>query len=149
MRGILIIALLVLIVAVLLFFQQPPGPSVTIQTETGPVTFSVEIADDAGEWSRGLMFRESLPETAGMYFIFPDETPRSFWMKNTLIPLDIIFIGSNGTLDSIQHAFPCIEDPCFLYNSVGSAQYVLEINGGIADQLQIRAGQQVQVVGIS
>jgi len=110
---------------------------VEFQTNSGSVLFDVEIADEPGEWGQGLMFRESLPEDAGMLFIFPDETLRSFWMKNTLIPLDIIFISTDLEIVHIAHAIPCETDPCASYSSLFPAQYVVEINGDLSDELGI------------
>lgn len=89
---------------------------------------SVEIADDQEERQTGLMFRQELSDNAGMFFIFPEEKELSFWMKNTFIPLDIIFLDKDLKILNIDKAEPCQQDPCELYKSDGAAQYVLEIN---------------------
>lgn len=100
--------------------------------------FHIEIADDAAERAQGLMHRETLPASAGMLFIYPEAAPRAFWMKNTLIPLDIMFFDSTGTLlNTVANARPMREDPL---PSNGDAQYVLEIQGGLAAKLGLKRG---------
>ena len=87
------------------------------------------------------MFRESLPADAGMLFVFPDEASRTFWMKHTLIPLDMLFISADKRVVSIQHdAAPCITLTCPLDSSNGKAMYVLEVNAGFAKQHGISVG---------
>jgi len=85
----------------------------------------VELATTPTQHEQGLMFRTNL--TGGMLFVFPEEAERSFWMKNTLIPLDIIFIDEDNTIVKVHHADPCSKDPCKLY-SANNTQYVLEVN---------------------
>lgn len=100
--------------------------------------FSVELADDAAERARGLMFRESLASGAGMLFVY--ETPRraSFWMENTLIPLDMIFMDATGTVTRVHaNAIPGDRTPILGGDGV---QFVLEINGGLAARLGIGPG---------
>ena len=114
---------------------------VHIESVRGVAVFVVEIADDPQERARGLMFRESLARTDGMLFIFSDSAPRSFWMMNTLIPLDIIFFDENGQLVSIEeNAEPQTLTP---RESTGPAKYVLEIQGGLAARLGLGAGSQL------
>ncbi len=104
---------------------------VTILSSSGPVRVFVEVADDPLERSRGLMFRESLAEDAGMLFVFGDEKIRSFWMHSTLIPLDTMFIGNDLTIvDVVEGAVPCEASPCPLYTSSAPARYALEVNAG-------------------
>jgi uncharacterized membrane protein (UPF0127 family) len=113
--------------------------------------FSVEIADDDASRAQGLMFRDELPADHGMLFIFPDERPRSFWMKNTRIPLDIIYIDRDFEIVSISADTPPCRSRytrCPSYPSAGPAQYVLEINGGLAEQLGLQAGDRVVVVNV-
>jgi uncharacterized membrane protein (UPF0127 family) len=103
--------------------------------------FTVEIADEAHERSKGLMFRESLDADAGMLFIYPNERIASFWMKNTYIPLDMLFIANDGEILEIAPQVP----PLTL-ESVRSAEpvrAVLELNGGQAAELGIRPGDRV------
>lgn len=117
---------------------------VMIDAESGTVTVQAEIADTPNERSRGLMFRETMEDGHGMIFLFPDEQQRSFWMKNTLIPLDMIFIRSDKTiLGVVENAEPRTTTSRMV---PGASQYVLEINGGRASELGIRAGQTVRFI---
>ncbi|MFH1054937.1 MAG: DUF192 domain-containing protein [Candidatus Altiarchaeota archaeon] len=100
----------------------------------------VEIADNESGRMKGLMFRETLPPDRGMLFIFEEEGIHSFWMKNTLIPLDIIWLDSNMRVVNIEHAAPCKADPCQSYNPGETAKYVLEVNGGYATEHGIKVG---------
>jgi uncharacterized membrane protein (UPF0127 family) len=103
--------------------------------------FLVEIADSREEQALGLMFRDELPEDQGMLFIFPDEAPRSFWMKNTRIPLDIIYFNGDLKLVSVaKNARPCRVQQCPGYPSEGPARYVLELIAGKASELELSAG---------
>lgn len=105
-------------------------------------SFTVEIADDDAERSRGLMFREELAPDAGMLFDFLDERPVAFWMQNTLIPLDMIFIKADGTIARV-HAEAVPMDR----TSVPSGEpvrFVLEIPGGRAAELGIEAGDTLE-----
>ena len=91
------------------------------------------------------MFRKSLPQNQGMLFIFEDEQPRAFWMKNTLIPLDMIFIDANWRIVKlIKNAEPCKEDPCPTYDSERPAKYVLEVNAGQIKEKEVKVGARVQ-----
>lgn len=107
--------------------------------------FTVEIAETPETWERGLMERASLDQNAGMLFIFPDVAPRAFWMMNTLIPLDMLFIDVHRRVINIQeNALPCAAPRlCPTYNSTAPAKYVLEIPGGRARALGLQAGDQV------
>jgi uncharacterized membrane protein (UPF0127 family) len=102
--------------------------------------FLVEIADDREEQALGLMFRDSMPDDQGMLFIFGNEAPRSFWMKNTRIPLDIIYFSSELKLVSVANAKPCRVQQCPGYPSAGPAMYVLELNAGKAEELGLAGG---------
>ena len=94
--------------------------------------FTVEIARTEAEQESGLMNREVMAENHGMLFIFPKSDIYSFWMKNTLIPLDIMRIDDTYNIVNILTAQPCIADPCVVYNPEAIAKYVVEINAGIA-----------------
>ncbi|WP_425049981.1 DUF192 domain-containing protein [Psychromarinibacter sp. S121] len=116
--------------------------SVVFRTDRGQTQFTVEIADDREEITRGLMHRESMPAKAGMLFVYPRPAPVAFWMRNTLIPLDMIFIGSDGVVRKVhENAVPLDETPIPGGNDI---QYVLEINGGMAALLGIEAGAEMR-----
>ena len=107
--------------------------------------FCVEVVDDRESRSRGLMHREVLAADHGMVFIYPGERVRNFWMKNTLIPLDIIFLDSQLRIVSIaRDAQPCNKAPCTRYSSQQPAQYVIEVNAGIAASLGLESGDTVR-----
>jgi uncharacterized membrane protein (UPF0127 family) len=93
------------------------------------LSFSVEIARTPPQWSFGLMHTASMPDGQGMLFVFPTMAPRSFWMKNTLIPLDMLFFAEDGGLVSaVQDVPPHSLTP---RRSAGDARFVLELNGGV------------------
>jgi YVTN family beta-propeller protein len=104
----------------------------------------VEVPDDVDEHRRGLMFRQHLPWNSGMLFAYNSEEPRSFWMKNTLIPLDMIFVDDNSEIIDIkENVPPCEQDPCPSYPSKEPAQYVLEVNAGFAQQNRVQIGDRL------
>lgn len=110
--------------------------------------FQVEIAADDAARERGLMFRESMPADHGMLFVFDDAQVRTFWMKNTHIPLDILYFDKNYKLVSVQQRVPpCLNsgNNCPVYPSEGAAQYVLELNAGLADKLGVKPGDALFV----
>ncbi len=112
---------------------QPKLPVGSVVLETAPrepLTLKVEVASADAERQRGLMFRESLGEDEGMLFLFPTERHNSFWMHNTLIPLDMLFIDSEWKVVGIvERAEPLTDDPRAVPKM---SQYVLEVNGGFA-----------------
>ncbi len=128
----------------------PAIKTVQVTVPGSSTPFIVEIADDDEERARGLMYREKLAKNQGMLFVFPKEEPRAFWMKNTLIPLDMIFLDGQQTIVSIQkQAKPCGKQPvCPLYESRKPAKYVLEINGGVATKLKLKEGEKITLDGI-
>ncbi len=103
----------------------------------------VEIADTQLEQQQGLMNREYLEEDSGMLFIFTEEEEKSFWMKNTLIPLDIIFIGEDYLINDIYSVSPCETDECELFSA--DAMYVLEVNKGYSEENNINIGDFVDL----
>ena len=110
----------------------------------GGKTFSVEIADTQEEHALGLMYRDSMPADHGMIFLFPNEAPRRFWMKNTRIPLDIMYFDKDLKLVSISaDTPPCRVSNCPSYSSKAPAQYVLELNAGLAASLGVKVGDQL------
>lgn len=106
------------------------------------VQLKVEVATQPKQQQMGLMFRESMPEDAGMLFVFPGSRHQSFWMRNTLIPLDMFFIDSNWkVVGVVEHAEPLTEDP---REVEGDSQYVLEVNAGFAKKHGFGAGTKVR-----
>lgn len=104
-------------------------------------TIEIEIADDDFEVQTGLMYRSSMADNRGMLFIFKQASAHAFYMKNTLIPLDIIFIDSNKRIVNIhKNAHPLDESSL---PSDGPVQYVLEINGGLSDRWQLKSGDKI------
>ncbi len=119
---------------------------VTISTGKEAIKVNVELARTEAEVEKGLMFRTSLPENSGMLFIFPDEAERFFWMKNTKIPLDMVFIAADGKIVSIQeNVQPCTAEPCPIYPSGQAAQFVLEVNSNFAKKNNITIGSRVNI----
>ncbi len=103
--------------------------------------FTVEIADTREKQALGLMFRDHLPADHGMLFIFPSEAPRSFWMKNTRIPLDIIYFDAQlHVVGMALDARPCHSRRCPGYPSERPAKFVLELNAGRAEALGLELG---------
>jgi len=107
----------------------------TVATDTAKVRFQVELAITAQDKAQGLMHREILPDRAGMLFIYPNPQPVSFWMRNTLIPLDMIFIDDQGRVARVHHnAVPLDETPIYGGDAIKA---VLEINAGLAKKYVI------------
>ena len=127
----------------LLALAQAPAPesTLTILNSVGEsVEVPVEIADAPDEQQTGLMGRPALAEDSGMLFVFNDEQQRSFWMKDTLIPLSIAFIDSQGRIVDIQYMQPLDETP---HLSAAPAQYALEVNQGFFTARGIQVGDTV------
>ncbi len=101
----------------------------------------IEIADDDRQREQGLMWRRSMAESRGMVFIFPEESPQRFWMRNTYIPLDIIYVNSKMEIVSIQKNCKTLNDVGLPSNA--PAQYVVEVIGGFSDRHGIKAGTKV------
>lgn len=109
------------------------------------VCFEAEIAVTEAERARGLMHRDALPRDRGMLFVFPEVGQHRFWMKNTRIELDIVFIGPDRRIVGISHRVqPCREDPCETYGPAGEVAYALEIAGGLAREKSFAAGDLVE-----
>jgi hypothetical protein len=117
---------------------------VTVKNKSGDHVFSAEVAENEAQREKGLMFRTALAADHGMLFTFEKAGQLSFWMKNTLIPLDMLFIGPDHKIvRALKWVMPCQADPCPLFGSIQSAQYVLELNGGMVEKLGITEGDQV------
>lgn len=110
--------------------------------ELAGARYEVEVADDDAERARGLMFRDELPAGRGMLFLHDREEPQAYWMKNTRIPLDILYFDSSRRLVSQQRDVPpCTAgDRCPPYPSNAPARYVLELNAGEAAKLKLEDG---------
>ena len=118
---------------------------ISIDNGKKSIKINVEIADDKEEKGRGLMFRKSLDEKSGMFFIFDDESYQKFWMKNMLIPLDIIFIGKDFEIVDIKYAIPCEKESCALYESSKPAKYVMEVNGNFTMKNNLKIGDEIKI----
>lgn len=109
--------------------------------------FYVELATTPDDRARGLMFREHLDPDKGMLFIFEEEGVHPFWMKNTLIPLDIIWISEDKEVVFIsKNTQPCKTDICPSINPSKKAKYVLEVNGGISDKIGLNVGDKALIL---
>jgi uncharacterized membrane protein (UPF0127 family) len=121
--------------------SEAAASTVVVDTGERQVTFHVELARTEPEREKGLMYRDHLAPDAGMLFLFERPSVQTFWMKNTLIPLDMVFIGSDlSVVGVVANAQPLT----LTARSVGEpSQYVLEIGGGLSSRLGIRAGARV------
>lgn len=118
------------------------GPSVELKGQR----FSIEIADNDASREHGLMERTEMAKDHGMLFVFDDDAPRAFWMKNTKIPLDMLFFDADRRLVSVQHDVqPCVADPCPAYSSGAPARYVLELNAGQSRAIGLSPGDEMTI----
>lgn len=113
--------------------------------ELGGQRYQVEIAKDDAERARGLMFRDVLEDGHGMLFIHDTQAPQAYWMKNTKIPLDILYFDNDRNLVSQQRGVPpcSLGDACPPYPSNAPARYVLELNAGQAEKMQLKDGAKL------
>jgi uncharacterized protein len=146
-RLLLLIPLLPLLLVALyaspLFAQlaQFPTAPLTIVTASGPHRFTIELATTAAQMMQGLMFRQSLAPDAGMLFDYRAPSAATMWMKNTLIPLDMLFVDAAGRIVNIhERAVPGSLDAIA---AAAPVRAVIELNGGTAARLGIRAGDRV------
>jgi len=135
------ILLALMLVLVSCTAEQNPAHSMQI----GATKVNLELAITPAEQAKGLMHREYLAEDRGMLFIFEYEQMQSFWMKNTLIPLDMIFIDSDDKIVDIMTAEPCEKEPCKSYTPKAEAKYVLEVNAGFAEKHNIEIGEEAKL----
>ncbi|MCF2872826.1 DUF192 domain-containing protein [Octadecabacter sp. G9-8] len=116
--------------------------TVSVRGDFGTAQFTVVVADDNAERGQGLMFVEQMATMEGMLFVYDRPQRVSFWMRNTLIPLDMVFVDDTGIVQKIHPmAVPLDETPIFGGTDI---QYVLEINGGLAARLGLEAGDEMQ-----
>ena len=126
--------------------SQPSGPTARIHAARGPVDVALEVANTPATLQRGLMFRQSLADGHGMLFVFAQDSDHEFWMKNTYISLDLIYIAADGHIVGIHpNATPLSEAGI----SVGRpSRYVLEVPGGYAARQGIATGNRVELSGL-
>jgi uncharacterized membrane protein (UPF0127 family) len=133
----------------------PPPPPPTAAASGPRVVFpdgtavSVEVAADDALRQQGLMYRDRLPETSGMIFLFTQNAEYPFWMKNTLIPLDMIWIDRDRKIAHIAaNVQPCKADPCPSVPPNAISRYVLEVAAGVAAKHHLAAGQTLRFEGL-
>lgn len=143
--------LLNLLLSLCLLFQAgckqaaPPAPASNLPTvgmTIGSKAYTLEIAAKTADRNRGLMYRDSMPADHGMIFAFAQPDEQSFWMKNTRIPLDILFLDPAGKIVSIQTMEPYVERGT---KSKGPAQFAVELNGGEAKTTGVKEGDVVRI----
>lgn len=125
------------------YLQAEKLPTTTVIVTPG-VAVEAELAFNGETRSRGLMFRQSMPEDAGMLFIFPSLDQQGFWMKNTLIPLDLIWMNERKEIVYFLTALPCKKDPCESYMPMQKAKYVLEVNAGFVKKHKLQIGNRLE-----
>ncbi len=137
----IVIVVLILIYLGFRFFKQKSLLELRVRTKSGEVNFYVEVAETFAQRALGLMYRKNLPKDRGMLFIYSSEGYYPFWMKNTYIPLDIIFISADKRIvDIAKNTTPLSTTQI---NSKVPFKYALEINGGLSDKFEIEIGQEV------
>jgi len=137
----ILFALVVLVLPPSAEAQDMPREQLTVSGASGSHVFDVEVAANDVHRARGLMFRTEMAADAGMLFVFNSEGERYFWMKNTPLPLDIIFISADGRIVRIARSTTPFSEK--LVPSRGAAMFVLEINAGLSDSLGITEGDRV------
>lgn len=143
-KSFFIVLIIFIIILSIFLIRNNSEPEVCLEESC----FFVELAKTSAEKSKGLMFRESLENDKGMLFIYDSDGEYNFWMKNTLIPLDIIWIDSEGKIAYIKHeAQPC-GDECKTIRPQKNARFILEINGGIAEELGMNLGDKFDFYNI-
>lgn len=121
-------------------------PEVVIHSDRGPISVTVEVVDTPDARAHGLMYRNDLPLDAGMLFIFPTESEQRFWMKNTPLPLDMIFIGADQRIVGIvADTRPFTTNPLGVS---GPSQYVLEVHAGFCAKHGIASGNRIEFVRV-
>ena len=150
---ILLIAAVVIYIISSNFLKKPEKDSEYVFRKDGELTFvdsvsgqpkakiDIQIADNDFDRELGLMFRKHMDENRGMLFIFPQEDTQNFWMRNTFIPLDMIFVNAKKDIVTIQHATQTLSDQS--YSSSAPAQYVIEVNLDFTDKYHIKVGDKI------
>jgi uncharacterized membrane protein (UPF0127 family) len=120
----------------------PPSAAPTVQMRIGSGTFNLELARTVAETRRGLMHRDSMPPDHGMIFIFDRERTVGFWMKNTKIPLDIIYVDAGGRVVSTHKMHPFDETSVY---PAGPYKYAIELNQGTVEKVGVKAGDVLAI----
>ena len=124
------------------------GTGPRVEFPSGAV-YRAELARTPEELAQGLMFRESLPEHTGMLFLFPGSDVHKFWMKNTMIPLDMVWMDAEGKVLFVSASTPpCRTDPCPTYGPELPATSVLEIAGGVASREKVTVGSTIRFIDV-
>jgi len=144
MQKILILLLILFLILILVLFLGVFQKKKQSQVCFGDYCFGVEIAKSPIQKAKGLMFRDKLEENQGMLFVFEAEKKHSFWMKNVLFPLDIIWLDANKKVVFISYNNqPCSNSRCVSIKPDQNAKYVLEINGGLTKEIGLKIGDQL------
>lgn len=137
-----------LILALALMVAVPPGAPECVTPDGTHVHLELALTDE--EKQLGLMFRDTLPSDHGMLFIFDADGPLEFWMKNTFIPLDFVWVSAAGEVVDVRASIqPCRSDPCPSYGSGKPARAVLEVNAGFAAAHGVRPGEQLKFQNVT
>lgn len=133
-----------LVVALVLAGTTPPP----VCTAPDGATIRLELASTPEEHARGLMYRDALPVDSGMLFVFGQDGRLSFWMKDTFIPLDMIWLTAAGVVVDVRTVQPCRIDPCPTYAALEAARAVLELNAGVAAAHGIKPGTTLKFLEV-
>lgn len=131
-------------------YQKTTGENtVIIFTGVGLVKINIEYAATAEELKQGLMNRTKLSKNSGMLFVFPDEKVRTFWMKDTLIPLEVMFIDTKGRISEIITMKPCLLETelCTIYTSKNPTRFAIEVNTGFSQKNMVVEGDILEISG--
>ena len=147
-KNILIVALIITIIAICyqLFFNNPKPDSREINIKN--LKFNLEVAITIPQKTKGLMDRTTLCQNCGMIFVSSFEMPQIFWMKDTKIPLDMVFLDKNGTVINIETAIPepnVSDSNLKLYKSLQPSKYVIELNAGTSSQISLLPGDKIDL----
>jgi uncharacterized membrane protein (UPF0127 family) len=127
-----------------------PEPVAVFSTPSGPKRVLLEVVATEEERSRGLMFRSRMDEDKGMLFVFEEPGRPAFWMKNTYLSLDILFLSTEGVIvDLFEGLSPCPMEPCPRYTPRSPARYVLEVAGGFVAQHAVRKGDRIGLENVA
>jgi uncharacterized membrane protein (UPF0127 family) len=121
--------------------------TLVLKTDSGPHSFTIELATTQAERALGLMYRRALPADAGMLFLYEKPQPLTMWMRNTFIPLDMVFIGADGKVHRIESRTEPFSTQ--IISSEGIVQGVLELNAGTAAGIGLKAGDEVVYPGLN